>query len=444
MSKKALYAEIAKVSEQEDGTLVVEGFASSGAVDSDGETITPDAMKAALPDYMKFGALREMHQPSAAGTAIKAEVMDDGRTSFSALVVDPVAVKKVQAGVYKGFSIGGRVTERDKLDKSMIKGIKLIEVSLVDRPANPDAVMTCFKADRTVEDDVEDLAELLDAGTVAPGELLSMALAKVAGAPAAPVEEVKKGMYSVGQFAYLLNEVLWLCKDAQAEAQYEGDNSQVPAKIADWLSAGGEILKEMVAEELGEMNAGTGAETPDDVAFSAKLLDLAKAGKALSAANMKRVKAIHDATAAMGACQGPASDENGANGADKVAKLTALEHTAAAHADLIKSLTTDAGWNADGSPIDFVKTLTSQLDALKSERDTLAKERDQLSAGVQELLALPRPGKALLKAIGRGEDVGTTGSEAVTVEPIRKADGTVNETATAIKLIRNLGGTRVA
>ena len=60
------------------------------------------------------------------------------------------------------------------------------------------------------------------------------------------------------------------------------------------------------------------------------------------------------------------------------------------------------------------------------------------------LLALPRPGKALLKAIGRGEDVGTTGSEAVTVEPIRKADGTVNETATAIKLIRNLGGTRVA
>ena len=66
-----LYADIAKTEEQDDGTIKVWGWASTGAVDSDGEIITPDAMKAALPDYMKFGAVREMHQSKAAGTAIE-------------------------------------------------------------------------------------------------------------------------------------------------------------------------------------------------------------------------------------------------------------------------------------------------------------------------------------------------------------------------------------
>jgi hypothetical protein len=102
MSKR-IYAEISKVEPQDDGTIKVWGYASSGAVDSDGETITPEAMKAALPDYMKFGAVREMHQPKAAGTAIEASVQDDGRTFFGAHVVDSEAVKKVNANVYKGF-----------------------------------------------------------------------------------------------------------------------------------------------------------------------------------------------------------------------------------------------------------------------------------------------------------------------------------------------------
>ena len=142
-----LYAEITKSEKQEDGTIKVYGYASSASIDSDGETITPEAMKAAIPEYMKFGAVREMHGKSAAGTAIEARVEDDGRTFFGAHIVDPVAVKKCTTGVYKGFSIGGSVTQRDDLNKSIIKGLNLVEISLVDRPANPDAVFTCFKAD---------------------------------------------------------------------------------------------------------------------------------------------------------------------------------------------------------------------------------------------------------------------------------------------------------
>uniref|UniRef100_UPI00265889DF HK97 family phage prohead protease n=1 Tax=Neisseria blantyrii TaxID=2830647 RepID=UPI00265889DF len=146
-----LYAEIAKMEAQDDGTVKVWGYASSEAVDSDGEVIAAAAMKAAIPDYMKFGAVREMHGSNAAGTAIEINVEDDGRTFFGAHIVDPVAVTKVKTGVYKGFSIGGSVTARDELNKSQITGLKLTEISLVDRPANPDAVFTCFKADKSAE-----------------------------------------------------------------------------------------------------------------------------------------------------------------------------------------------------------------------------------------------------------------------------------------------------
>ena len=151
-----LYAEIAKMEAQDDGTVKVWGYASSEAVDSDGEIIAAEAMKAAIPDYMKFGAVREMHGSTAAGTAIEINVEDDGRTFFGAHIVDPVAVTKVKTGVYKGFSIGGSVTARDELNKSQITGLKLTEISLVDRPANPDAVFTCFKADKPKDEEEAD------------------------------------------------------------------------------------------------------------------------------------------------------------------------------------------------------------------------------------------------------------------------------------------------
>ena len=153
-----LYGEISKTEAQDDGTLKVEGFASSEAVDSDGEIVTAEAMKAALPDYMKFGAVREMHQSKAAGTAIEAAVQADGRTYFKAHIVDTEAVKKVNAGVYKGFSIGGKVTSRDELNKSTVTGLKLVEISLVDRPANQEAVFSLAKFEDDEDHDLKKYA----------------------------------------------------------------------------------------------------------------------------------------------------------------------------------------------------------------------------------------------------------------------------------------------
>lgn len=142
-----LFASLSKVEEQDDGSLKVFGIASSGARDDAGEIVSPEAMKAALPDYMKWGAIREMHGSSAAGTAIEASVDDDGFTNLVAHVVDPIAVKKVKSGTYKGFSIGGKVLKRDPKDPTIITALRLVETSLVDRPCNPEASINMWKAD---------------------------------------------------------------------------------------------------------------------------------------------------------------------------------------------------------------------------------------------------------------------------------------------------------
>jgi hypothetical protein len=106
-----LYGAISKVEPLDDGTVRVHGIATTEAVDDQGEIVRAAAIRAAIPDYMRFPALREMHQLSAAGTTLEAEVDDDGITRIVAHVVDPVAVSKVKNQVYRGFSIGGRVTQ---------------------------------------------------------------------------------------------------------------------------------------------------------------------------------------------------------------------------------------------------------------------------------------------------------------------------------------------
>src|SRR6202035_1081448 len=93
-----------------------------------------DAIRAAIPDYMRFPALREMHQLSAAGTTLEAEVCEDGTTRIVAHVV------------YPSSSIGGRVTQREAGNPNTVTGLVLNEISLVDRPANPEAIFDCWKA----------------------------------------------------------------------------------------------------------------------------------------------------------------------------------------------------------------------------------------------------------------------------------------------------------
>lgn len=126
---------------------MVYGYASTEALDAEGETITVDALKAALPAYMRFSNLREMHQLSAIGTTKQAKVDEKG-LYIGGKIVDNAAWEKIKAGVYKGFSVGGNVTARDPVDESRITGLDLVEISAVDRPCNPECLIDLWKASR--------------------------------------------------------------------------------------------------------------------------------------------------------------------------------------------------------------------------------------------------------------------------------------------------------
>jgi hypothetical protein len=147
ISKVQLYGQIQKVQEQDDGTIKVYGIVSSESVDSAGEIVRADAVRKALDGYMRFPALREMHGLSAAGTTLEIGVDDDGITRIVGHVVDENAIRKVKQNVYRGFSLGGKVTKRNGDNSKIIEGITINEISLVDRPAQPDAVLEVWKAD---------------------------------------------------------------------------------------------------------------------------------------------------------------------------------------------------------------------------------------------------------------------------------------------------------
>jgi phage head maturation protease len=142
------FSEFQKIEPLQDGTIKAYGFASAPVRDNHGEIVTAQAMSKAIADYMRFPAVREMHDATkAAGRCLEISLDDNERTVFVAHVVDPIAVKKVKAGVYSGFSIGGRIKRRNPQDPSIIQDIDLTEVSLVDRPSCPEATLNLWKRD---------------------------------------------------------------------------------------------------------------------------------------------------------------------------------------------------------------------------------------------------------------------------------------------------------
>lgn len=148
----------AQFTKRDEDQHLVEGWASTEALDSQGEVVESGAIEKALPDYMKYANVREMHQWKAAGKTIQANVDKVKKGLYLvAKIVDSEAWQKCKEGVYNGFSIGGRVLKRMN---NTIQELSLNEISLVDRPANPEAVFTMVKIDNgKVEDMQVDVAK---------------------------------------------------------------------------------------------------------------------------------------------------------------------------------------------------------------------------------------------------------------------------------------------
>jgi hypothetical protein len=143
------YFSIEKSDRQPDGTLMVYGKATDDSVDIDQQICDAAWLDRAMPAWFKTGGnIREQHSSIAAGVAKEYEAKADGHY-IMAHVVDPVSVKKVDAGVLRGFSIGiksPRVVRDTKAANGRIIDGQIVEVSLVDRPANPNCQLVLAKS----------------------------------------------------------------------------------------------------------------------------------------------------------------------------------------------------------------------------------------------------------------------------------------------------------
>jgi hypothetical protein len=158
---------------------IVSGFASLDNLDKQDDIVTAEA---SMDAFAKFrGNIREMHQPLAVGKMVsfKEDKYFDPETKkfYNGVFVSAYVSKgaqdtweKVLDGTLTGFSIGGRMNKWDdaydeKSDKSIrvIKEYDLVELSLVDSPANQFANivsvekvdgMDIIKGDETVLENV--------------------------------------------------------------------------------------------------------------------------------------------------------------------------------------------------------------------------------------------------------------------------------------------------
>jgi hypothetical protein len=160
---------------------IVSGFATLDNVDKQADIVTAEA---SVKAFSKFrGNIREMHQPLAVGKMVnfKEDKYFDPETKkfYSGVYVSAYVSKgaqdtweKVLDGTLSGFSIGGRMNKWDdgfdtksEAKIRIIKDYDLVELSLVDTPANQFANILSV--------------EKVDGADVLKGEIMDVALENV-------------------------------------------------------------------------------------------------------------------------------------------------------------------------------------------------------------------------------------------------------------------------
>lgn len=420
------------------------------------------------------GNVRVMHGLTAAGKLTDI-VFDDVNKAIDATakIVDDAEWKKVMEGVYTGFSLGGSYVR--KWDDGGFKRYtaKPSEVSIVDMPCNPDSTFTVQKADGSeelrkfmvsgsgegsdvsavtpvvypesltseqvskllkacgIEANDEMLAELAD---VKPERLLK-ALAilrkkddekvnKIATAcegmsKALGRSDLKKGLWDVKTLTNVLADLDYVTMCATSEAAYEGDGSAVPGELASALADLGSILVDMVTEEVAELLKPYAAD--DAEVTDVMILELAAKPDGLQKLAQVVVdlrKAVVAGTVAKGA---------DTTGVPSPATVTGGEE------ELRKSL--DGALNAvklaKGLVDETTTALRKAIEANKEQGERIATLEATVATLAKAIPVGDGPRLRMVNKDGTTEDVGKVDGAAV--EPVRKADGSEDPVATAIK-----------
>ena len=447
------------------------------------------------------GNLRAMHGKVAAGKFTEIQFNDEARAIDTVCkVTDNNEWDKVMDGTYTGLSIGGSYakTWEDPVQKGFggkaLKRYTAIpsEISLVDRPCNPNAkFFEIRKADGSSESRLfksqgetmktrdeqsaellaksidgittETLAKLSDEELLAkhaehckevaadPVEPAVPAVAKTddveltvngsddeviefaktmqekglsmkqvidfaKGYKAPDVTPLAKGLYTVGRLTEAVQSLSYIVESVKYEEQSEQDGSDIGARLLSAVGLLGTILIDMTTEEVGELTAAQGGNTAalamaDGLNGLVKASDeklalikaaLEKIGARNSKADLGRIQAMHDHTAAMGAT---------CSGATKTVETGTLQKLEATESSLAKAMTL----------------------------------LDEMGARLKKIEDTPAPARISLRAVAKGDDLTTAADPAkdgaITFKPILKGDGTMDESATAMKLALLYKGT---
>lgn len=146
---------ITKSERTPDGDLYVYGKATDGSVDSDEQIVDPEWSAKAIQSWLSSGGnVRVQHnsQRDPAGIGIEANTDAEGATWVKSLIVEPVAKRLVEKGVLRAYSVGISRPDivRDPIARGgRIKGgpsTEIVEISLVDRPANKNCGVQLVKS----------------------------------------------------------------------------------------------------------------------------------------------------------------------------------------------------------------------------------------------------------------------------------------------------------
>lgn len=146
---------------EKQGTWIVEGFASTGDLDAQEHRITAEAQQEGAASLSEYNTLLYNHDPDKPiGKILKAEALED-RLFIKTFIShsEPIIWQKVQDGTLSKFSIKGQIldsgTEKDEETQkeiTVIKSMKLFEVSLVSVPANVKAKSLAWYIEKALAD----------------------------------------------------------------------------------------------------------------------------------------------------------------------------------------------------------------------------------------------------------------------------------------------------
>lgn len=137
------------------------GKVTDDGADLDREKVDGPSATKAIAEWFKIANVRQMHTPALgpAGKGVDLEFLPDG-PYLTSKVINPLAVRYVDEGVYTGYSIGIKDGRKTYGDPTAPKGrwvdFSVPEVSLVDRPANPRSIISVLKAAGMSDDGDDD------------------------------------------------------------------------------------------------------------------------------------------------------------------------------------------------------------------------------------------------------------------------------------------------